>query len=225
MSYGFLCCGPSAERAVYYSSDEDGSSDESEGDAVAAVIRWPDDEGAYVSPDEAARFLSSAQMPAVLPSRARVPKVRRVESTRATLSPRDPSVLGLLAGSWKGIRGSLVSSSPVAHVGHVPSVLGPGLSTYCLIARTHLEPVDPSSISKDVVFLKSYPITINTTIVLLYVPWYHITNERHSREHYSEIPFCTSSQLLLLLLRDSSEPLKARDGCSSSLPVAPHAEP
>ena len=99
MPYGFLCCGPSAENAVYNSSDEDSSSDEREADAAVSVIRWPSSGGH--APD----FPSSAAA-AVLPSDVKKVEPRRAVSSRALVEESD--LMEKMAKGWKGMQASLV---------------------------------------------------------------------------------------------------------------------
>lgn len=91
--YGFLCCGPSAERNVYYSSDED--SEDEMGLADARIVNLPEenlDGGASHDrqPLIDARGNSSA---------GRVPgRVALVPL------PEEPSFLDRLAENWKNLQ-------------------------------------------------------------------------------------------------------------------------
>lgn len=100
MPYGFLCCGPSAENAVYNSSDEDSSGDEREEDAAVSVIHWPSAGG------HAPEFPSSSGA-AVLPSDVKKVAPRRAVSSR-TLPLEESDLMEKMAKGWKGMQASLV---------------------------------------------------------------------------------------------------------------------
>ena len=111
MPYGFLCCGPSAENAVYNSSDEDSSSDERETDAAVSVIHWPH-VGDNV-PD-----LPSSSGAAVLPSTVKKVAPRRAVSSRAP--PLEESdLMEKMAKGWKGMQTSLERELVALGVGYV----------------------------------------------------------------------------------------------------------
>lgn len=101
MPYGFLCCGPSAENAVYNSSDEDSSSDEREDDAAVSVIHWPSAGG------QVPEFPSSSAA-AVLPSNVKKVAPRRAVSSRAPPPLEGSDLMEKMAKGWKGMQTSLV---------------------------------------------------------------------------------------------------------------------
>lgn len=91
--FGFLCCGPSADRAVYYSSDED-SSDDGLGLADSRIVRLPE--------DNPARSASRVRQPLI---DARGNKAAKVPERVALHSlPQEPSFLDRVAGSWKDLQ-------------------------------------------------------------------------------------------------------------------------
>lgn len=91
--FGFLCCGPSAERNVYYSSDEDSSEDEL-GLADSRIVRLPG--------EKSARSASRERQPLI---DARGNKAAKVRERVALLPlPQEPSFLDRLAGNWKDLQ-------------------------------------------------------------------------------------------------------------------------
>lgn len=91
--FGFLCCGPSAERTVYYSSDEDSSEDEL-GLADSRIVRLPG--------ENSARSSRRARQPLV---DARRNKAAEVPERVALLPlPEEPSFLDRLAGNLKDLQ-------------------------------------------------------------------------------------------------------------------------
>lgn len=106
MPYGFLCCGPGAERNVYYSSDDESDSGN---EANVDVVRWP----SSARDHDGAASLLPTDSPSVLPSRRRnTPELKKLGRSGPIASERDGErgIFSLLSAGLSGVNSSLVST-------------------------------------------------------------------------------------------------------------------